>query len=175
MIWLPKKKILLPKYQRGILQMAAGGIAAAAGGGGFTYRLEDFAIHSTCPEGDACDADAIFQTDGVILERRDLALGGTSATTSEASPWSNDPSEDGTGHHVRLVSHDSGTDRFNPGALVLGTWYALSTLRQFEFQDGDTSGPYDGTSTYTFGLSDDGGSSTIDTCTATIRLQNEGP
>lgn len=140
-----------------------------------TYKLDDFAINSTSPEGSASDADAIFNTNGSIQERRDLALGGTSLSTSEASPWSDDPSEDGTGHHIRLASHDTGSNRFVAGTLVLGTWYALSTLRQFEFQDSDTNGPYDGTSTYTFELSDDGGSTVLDSCTATIRLQNEGP
>jgi len=159
----------------GMLQAIAGGAAIQ----GITYKMDDFSINSTSPEGQTSDADILYQTDGVVQERRDLAVGGTQTTVSEASPWSDDPSETGVGWWVRVVSHDTGVNRYytGGGGPAIGTWVQISTENPaiLEWRDGDTSGPYSGVSTYTLALSDDGGSTTFDTCTATITLANEGP
>ncbi len=151
------------------LMMAARGVFVA------TYQLSTTAIHGIAPEGETSDADLIYNTDGTVQEKRDLGAGGTSTTTSESSPWSNDPAEDGTGHHVRIASHDSGVNRYLQPGSIPTAWLALSSQRVFEWRDTDTTGPYDASSTYTVELSDDGGSSVLDSMTLTIRLENEGP
>ena len=139
-----------------------------------TYQLSNTAINSTSPEGETSDAILIYNTDGTVQERRDQAGGGTALSTSESSPWSDKPGEDGTGHHIRIASHDSGANRYT-GTPSIGSWTVLSSVVDFNFQDPDTTGPYDATSTYTIELSEDGGSNVLDSMTLSIRLQNAGP
>ena len=141
---------------------------------GSTYKMDNLTISSNAPEGQTSDAILRFKSNGIVEEIRDNTGGTTTTTDSEASPWSDLPGEDGSSHHVRLVSHDSGTNRYT-GTPTLGTWTALTSDIDFDFQDPDTTGPYSGQSTYTFALSDDGGSTTLDTLVATINLDNEGP
>lgn len=132
-----------------------------------SYSLEDDTIISTEQEGNSPSCTYTFNTDGSIDE------GGVgSGTTSNV--WSNDPGEDGSGHHVRIVSNDSGVDAYVPGSAY-GTWVALTSTPVFTFTDADTTGPYNRQSTYTFALSDDGGSTTLDTMTLTVFLANDGP
>lgn len=128
-------------------------------------------ISSESPEGEASDAQYIFNTSGLIQERRDLSAGGTALTTSSGSPWSDDPIEDGTGKFIKLV-HATGTDR-RTDALGNG-FIELNSQRIFTFRNPDTTGPYSGNSTYTVTLSLDG-STDFDTQTLTITLANAGP
>ncbi len=129
------------------------------------------AINSECPEGDACDAQYIFNTDGTIQERRDQAVGGTVLSTSAGSPWSDRAGEDGVGKFIKLV-HSSGTDRRTDG---LGNGFIeLNSQRIFTFRNPDTNGPYSGNSDYTVTLSLDG-STDHDAQTLTVTLTNAGP
>jgi hypothetical protein len=146
--------------------------AIAKGGFSVTYILAATeVINSTSPEGQTSDAQYIFNTDGTVQERRDLSGGGTSLTTSAGSPWSDDPSEAGTGKYIKLV-HATGTDR-RTDALGNG-FLELTSQRLFTFQNTDTSGPYNDASTYTVTLSLDG-STPYDTQTLTVNLDNAGP
>ena len=144
-------------------------IAAIVGRGILiTYTMDDITNESTCADGDDCDYSLRFSTDGSIDSINDL--NGDASHT----PWSDDPDEDGTGWHVRLVSHDAGVDVFTDN-LTVGTWYALTSTRSFVFVDSDTSGPYSRVSEYTFALSDDAGSTTYATLLLTLTLPNAGP
>ncbi len=137
-----------------------------------TYQLAPTElISSESPEGQASDAVYFFNTDGTIQERRDLSVGGTSLTTSAGSPWSDLPTEDGTGKFIKLV-HATGTDR-RTDALGNG-FLLLTSQRIFTFRNPDTSGPYSGSSTYDVTLSLDG-STDHDAQTLTITLGNAGP
>ena len=128
-------------------------------------------VSSESPEGEASDAQYIFNTDGTIQERRDQAAGGTVLSTSAGSPWSNRVGEDGSGKFIKLV-HATGTDR-RTDALGNG-FIELDSQRIFTFRNGDTSGPYSGNSTYDVTLSLDG-STDHDAQTLTITLANAGP
>ena len=133
-----------------------------------TFQLSNTAINRSVAEGVAPTKILRYNTDGTVQE----VGGGT--TTSESSPWSDRNGEDGTGHHIRIASHDTGTNRYT-GAPTIGTWTALSSLVDFDFLNSDTTGPYTDVSTYTIELSDDAGSTTLDSMTLTVTLSNDGP
>lgn len=144
----------------------------AKAGAGTVYQLASTeSIISEAPEGQASDAQYIFNTDGTIQERIDLVGGGTSLTTSAGSPWSNNPSEGGAAKYIKLV-YASGTD-YRTDAIGNG-FVLLSSQRIYTFQDPVTSGPYSSSATYTVTLSLDG-STAWDTQTLTVQLDNAGP
>lgn len=131
-------------------------------------------ILSTAPEGQTSDAQYIFNTDGTIQERRDLAVGGTSLTTSASSPWSTDPSEDGTGKYVKCVYNATGSTADYRTDVLGNGWLLLTSQRIFTFQNPDTSGPYETTAFYDVSISLDG-STVHDTQLLEVSLDNAGP
>lgn len=169
-----------PKKQRGNFAMFPAGIVSA-GGAGFNYSLEDFSQTGTAAEGDDCDINVRFYKDGRVEVNYQTNVSGSPIGSSFKTDWSDDPSEDGVGWYIRLVSLDSGSDYYNdsPSAGPPSSWHQISdaagSFLQFTFTDPNTSGPYSHATSWTFGLSDDGGTSTYDTCTANLTFANEGP
>ena len=150
------------------------GAALAGLGRGFTYALADDTVVSTSPDGELSDLVYSLNTDGTITETIDLAIGGTQVNTSTVSPWSDRLGEDGTLHHARIASNDSGTNRYT-GTPTMTTWTALTSDIDFDFVGVTTTGPDSDTSTYTLELSDDGGSTVLDSMTLTVQLDVASP
>ena len=138
----------------------------------FDYSIPaNESIVSTSPEGQASDAQYIFNTNGTIQERRDDAVGGTTLTTSASSPWSNDPAEDGVGKYVRISLGTPSDDRTD----AIGTAFVqLNTQRIYTFQNPDTAGPYTTNNDYTVDISLNG-TTVHDTQTLNVQLDNAGP
>jgi hypothetical protein len=124
-----------------------------------TYQLSNASISDSVAEGNAPAVALVYGTDG---------------SASAGGPWSDSNLEDGTGHHISIASHDSGDLKYT-GTPTIGTWAALSSTVTFNFVDSDTTGPYSRLSTYTIELSDDGGSTVLDSMTLSVTLTNDGP
>jgi len=139
------------------------------------YQLLDGSITATSASSTNCDANLIFNPDGTIDKYQD-SEGGGATTAFSGSPWSNDPAEDGTGHHIRITGPDTGTDRYEGVSPTYTTWTALSSTVNFNFDWAPGGGPQGpDVSTYTIELSDDGGSTVLDSMTLTVSLSIASP
>lgn len=101
----------------------------------------------------------------------------TALNTFNNGEWSSDhPNETGGASYSIRISHQSGSSWTIPGdginPMVLNTWYNLSVNRQIKFTR-STIGS--GSGVYLLELSDDGGSSVLDSATVTISLNKQTP
>lgn len=138
----------------------------------FTYQLPATeVINSNASEGDQCNAEYRFNTDGTIQEQRE-SLGTNPVSTSASSPWSDDPGETGAGKYVRMGNANTGTNRRSD---ALGTGFIeITSQRVYQFTNVNTAGPFTDASIYTVDISLDG-STVHDTQELTVNLDNEGP
>lgn len=148
--------------------------ALASSPGGITRSLEDLTLTATAASGNPATADMLFDDDG---GRRKFQSNSGGGSTTDAGEWSSlDPNETET-WHVRLASHDTGTDRYT-GTPTLGTWTEISAAGTPTFDHvwspgGGPQGP--DVSTYTYELSSDGGSTVHDSMTLTVSLSIDSP
>lgn len=78
----------------------------------------------------------------------------------------------GDDYHMRCRAVASSS--WHNGALALNTWFALTSARTWHF-DSQENGPDIQTQDYDVDISDDGGSTTLDTVRITIRLTWDSP
>ncbi len=140
-----------------------------------THQLDDLGITGSAASGGTATADMLLDADG---GRRKFQSTGAGGSTSEASPhWSSiHPNETNT-WHARLVSLDSGSNRY-VGSPTLGTWTEITGpgAPTFDYSWSPGGGPQGpDVSTYTIAISDDAGSTTHDTMTLTVTLSIDAP
>lgn len=139
------------------------------------YQLDDLSISGSEASSFAATADMLLDADGGRRKFQSNSSGGT--TTDANPPWSSlHPNETAT-WHARIVSHDTGTNRYI-GSPAIGTWQEINApgnpTFDFSWQPGvGPQGP--DVSTYTIALSDDAGSTTFDTMTLTVTLSIDSP
>ena len=152
-----------------LLQTLAGVLGGAVA---FIYAIPPTeVINSNALEGEVCNAQYRWNSDGTIQEQREN-LGSNPVTTSASSPWSTNPSETGSGKFVRMGNANTGTNRRTD---ALGTGFVeLTSQRVYTFENPSTSGPFTDASVYTVDLSLDG-ITVHDTQELTVNLDNQGP
>ncbi len=93
-------------------------------------------------------------------------------TTESDDWWLPNGTVSGT-WHVRL-SYSSGDPIYSSGS-GLGTWLELSSNRTWNFSKASVGGPDTDSGDYTLAFSDDAGSTTHDSVTITINLNEQAP
>ena len=149
--------------------------AFASASSGTEYRLDNLSITGSDASGGNATADLIFDDDGG--RRKFQSTSGGGSTTDADPPWSSLHPNETTTWHVRLASHDTGTNRYT-GTPALGTWTEISAAAVPTFDHlwspgGGPQGP--DVSTYTYELSSDGGSTVHDSMTLTVSLSIDSP
>jgi hypothetical protein len=157
-----------------------GVIAAAGAAGGPTFGLTGGAATgqnnvSTEDDGLNCDGNLYVDADGG-LRRRYENFG--SFVTTQFGTYSNGDESDsafGDDYHVKVTydSVGSSSNTYLSGA-GLGTWLPLTSARSWLFRY-NTSGPNLQISNFTVAFSDDGGSTTLDSFTFSMRHDHPGP
>ena len=137
--------------------------AFASASSGTEYRLDNLSITGSDASGGNATAELIFDDWGIVFEKNDK---------DADPPWSSLHPNETTTWHVRLASHDTGTNRYT-GTPTLGTWTEISAAAVPTFDHlwspgGGPQGP--DVSTYTYELSSDGGSTVHDSMTLTVKI-----
>lgn len=130
-----------------------------------TYQVVGETIASQEDDGQVVNAELQVDADGGLRKRTEtevLTLFYTNMTN-----WSNDPAEDGTGHDFRLVFVSG--DAVYSGGNALNTWFGADTAPVWQFANSN-SGPNVLSGVYRLDLSDDGGSTTLDSDNFTVTL-----
>ena len=118
-------------------------------------------------------ATAYVDRDGSLRKRRENA--GSAADSAHGSWW--DPADvftDAGDQASVQVTHTGGTNRYASGD-GLASFVAMTSDRSWVFTYAGEAGPNSDSSTYLFEFSLDGGSTTLDSFTYTIELDNLSP
>lgn len=110
-----------------------------------------------------------------VLADGSIAYTGDTLGTSESGQSWLDFVATGNGDpfHVRIV-FVSGTDTYFTGD-ALNTWHAMTSNRTFQFRKLSAGGPDVDIGTYRIDVSDDGGSTTLDSNTFGITMSEASP
>lgn len=124
--------------------------------------------HSVSNGNTARAAVAVNSVDGTMDK-----IEGTTTTQIDASTDWRIPNGSGAAYHVRFTKGILDPDpTYNPDSVTLGTWHALT--QQYRLGYEESANDTQETGTITVAISDDGGSTTLDSgaypCTATVGL-----